>query len=178
MEKLVEAHLDLAGEICAHVANGGSLIDLADLWRVRYSDLVRWMRADKLREDAYKKALIDRDEWTIQRILAEVKLLSTVDIRKAYDAGGCLLPMREMPDDVAKAIISVESDNITEGRDLAVIGYTTKVKISDKITSLQLLGKQIGMFVQRHDLRVDKTLEDLVSGSYPDNSILTDPPKK
>lgn len=178
MDKLIEYHPDLAGEICAHVANGGSLIDLAELWRVRYSDMVRWLRADKSREDAYKKALIDRDEWMIQRILTEIKTLSTVDIRKAYDAGGCFLPMHEMPDDVAKSIISVDTDNIHEGRERAVIGYTTRVKFADKIKSLELLGKQIGMFVQRHEMRVDKTLEDLVSESMSDNSTLTDPPKK
>jgi hypothetical protein len=75
--------------ILAHVRNGGSLIELCDIWQVRYSDVIAWVRADKPRGELYDLACRDRSEWTDEMVLSEIRLRSArFDPRKLYDEHG------------------------------------------------------------------------------------------
>jgi hypothetical protein len=59
--------------ILNHVRNGGSLLNLAESWDVRYSDLITWVRADKKRLEEYQQACDDRAGWTDEMILNELR---------------------------------------------------------------------------------------------------------
>ena len=62
---------------------------------------------------------------------------------------------------------SVETDELYEGvgKEREQIGITRKVKLWEKTKSLELLGKNMRMFVERVDIGAGKTLEDLIVGS-------------
>lgn len=156
-----------------NVANGGSLIELCEVWQVPYHFMSRWLYADETRKKMYNDALDARIEWTIQRLLGELKALAFLDVRKIFDENHALLPADQWPADVAKAIagLDVTEQFEMDGSKKVFSGYLKKVKFYDKLKSIDLLGKQLGMFVQKHEVSGRLTLEDLVAGSHKNESI-------
>lgn len=149
-------------QIYEHVASGGSLIALCRTLDIKYATLIQWVHKDPERDKKYNLALSARAEWAMERVLQEVQAIGTVDIRRAYDERGELLSVNDMPEDVARALASVD---ISES---ALGGIQRKIKLIDKLKALELLGKNFGMFIDRHEIDIGKqTLEALVSGSMP-----------
>lgn len=161
------ARPDLLDVICAHVASGGSLIDWCDTAGIRYGDISNWLHKDRERSNRVNLAFADRTEWDREVVMAELRRIGLTDIRKAFDQNGKLLDMDQMPTDVARAIASIEVDELFEGhgQDREQVGYTRKIKFWDKLSALEKIGKQAGMFIQKHQVTVTKTLEDLVEDS-------------
>jgi phage terminase small subunit len=83
-------------------------------------------------------------------VVRELHRAATVDVAHAFDRNGALLQLHEMSEDVRRAIVSVEVDEMKDS-DGNVYGYTRKVKFNDKLRALELLGKHLGMFVERHE---------------------------
>jgi len=115
---------------------------------------------------------------TVERVLKELVRMAWVDISGAFDEKGALKPIHEIPEDVRRAIVSIESDEIWEtveyqepqaqGGSLTrerkeLIGYTKKVKFADKKGSNELLGKYLKMFVERHEWGLTDDLLDLIT---------------
>lgn len=157
----------LLERICGHIANGGGLIDLCKQWDVRYSDVVLWIFADKGRKMLYDSAMSACNAWFVQRIFAELKTMATVDIRDAFDENGRLRDIASMPEELARCISSVEVFEEFSGRglDKELTGHTKKIRFWDKLKSLELLGKNLNMFIERRELRVSVTLEEMLGGS-------------
>lgn len=153
--------------ICDHVTMGGTLTELCESMKVKYPAVYRWLFDDKERRERWNAAVAGRGEWMIERVLAEIKLLATVDLRLAYDKDGRLLLPNEMPAEVARALCGIEVDEIWDGSGEArtKIGETKKVKLYDKLKALELLGKNVRMFVDRVELKAGGKLEDLVNAS-------------
>jgi len=158
-------------KICVHVANGGGLPKYCQDVDIRYSDALKFIDADKQnRRVPYEAALKDRNEWEIESILAELRKIASIDIREAFNSQGGLKPIQDIPPDVARSIQSIKISEIWEmqgvGKDKekVQIGEVKEVKFWDKIKSLELLGKKLAMFIERHDHKVGVTLEDLVAG--------------
>ncbi len=98
--------------------------------------------AEKIQLSMNKRS--DKLEITAERVLQEIARLAYVDISRAYDVNGGLLPLHDMPEDVRRAIASVE---VTEERvDGEVVGEIRKVKFWDKKGSLDLLGRHLKLF--------------------------------
>lgn len=100
---------------------------------------------------------------TVERIDQEIARLAFVDIRLLYDDKGVLRPMSEWPDDVAAAVGNIEV--------LDRIGKTGrprihKIKVWDKVSALTLAAKRLGMLVDKHEVDVKVSLEDLIAQSY------------
>jgi len=104
------------------------------------------LRLNELREKAEAKALV-----TVEKVLRELYKLATVDIRQAFDEQGNLKPIKDLPEDVARAIASIESFEEYSGRGdkREPVGFTRKIKLSDKIRALELLGKYLKMFTDK-----------------------------
>jgi hypothetical protein len=150
-------------EVCDQLANGGCAIELCKTRDIRYSDVMRWIDTDPARRKRYDSAISARSEWVVQTILKELKTIATIDLRRAYDDSGQLLEPRDMPDDIARVLSGVDvQENIIDGE---VRGYTKKIKLWDKLRALELLGKTMALFVDRHEHSGKVTLEDLVVGS-------------
>lgn len=166
---------DTFDDICEHVANGGSLLDLSRQYELRYSSIMQWIRADKARSARYDQAYSDRSEWMRQRVLQEVSRLGLSDIRGLFNPDGSLKKMTEMTADQAAAIQAVEVDEIyefdAEARRKVEVGVTRKVKLWDKIKALEALGREVGLFTPRTQVDMRVTLEDIVSGSFDPGAI-------
>ncbi len=90
-------------------------------------------------------------EWVVKELMA----VAGTDLRRAYDKQGNLLPVHEMPDDVAKAIAGIEVDDLFEkyrGPNSKRIGTTTKIKRYDKTRALELLGRHLKMFTDKTEV--------------------------
>ena len=146
--------------ITLHVANGGSLIDIAKAALIPYSKIMAWVRADKVRLDAYNAALEDRKEWTKETVLREIRELGTFDIRKILNESGGILPPSQWPDEIAKAIVGMD---VSEERvDGEVVGEIRKIKTVDKLKSLEMVAKNLSMLIEKHDVRHEVTLDQLI----------------
>lgn len=126
---------------------GGSPIDFCDARNLRYSDLINWIYADSARSQKYQLALDARSEWLIQQILVELQRLALVDIREAFNPDGSLRPIAEMSPALAACISSIQIDD--EG-----IKRVRFRSMSDKLRAVELLGKNLSMFIDRHDFNV------------------------
>lgn len=153
-------------EVYAHIANGGDLITLTENLDIRYSDLREWLLQGN-GPSMLAKAVEARQEWVKQRILNELKHIALLDIRQAFNENGSLKPPSEWPESIARALTSVETDQlfIGAGKDREQVGETKKVKFNDKVKALQLMGQEFGLFVQKHKVEVVDKLEDLVEQS-------------
>jgi len=141
--------------ILDNVASGGSIITLCSTWGVNVGRIMRWIHSDPERDKQYKQALDDRNEYRIEAILRELDFLAHVDIRKAFNEDGSLRPLKDIPQDVAQALASIEYDKET--------GAIHKVRFHDKIKSLELAGKNLGTFTDKVEITHKKTLEVLLS---------------
>lgn len=142
--------------LCAHIAMGGSPIDFCSTHTIPYNKLITWLNADApsgARMKQYAAALDARNEWFIQRVMLEIGRISTIDIRKAFDDSGNLLNVKELPPELAAVVSNVEILETFEGlgENRVWIGYTKKIKFWDKMKALELLGKNLMMFIERHD---------------------------
>ena len=100
-------------------------------------------RIQWLQENRARKA-----DFTELKLLKELKRIALFDIRKLYTETGELKPVTEWDSDTAAAVNAVEVEKLfgvnDEGRK-AHIGYTVKVKTSDKIAAIDKLMKYFGM---------------------------------
>lgn len=107
-------------------------------------------------------------EITADLVLSEILKLASVDLGKAYDSKGNLLPIHEIPEDVRKAMAGVkvfeEFDGV--GRDRIKVGEVREVKFWDKTKALELLGKHLKLFTDKIEHSGKITLAELVAGSY------------
>jgi phage terminase small subunit len=94
-----------------------------------------------------------RTNVTADRVILEAARIGFSDLRKLFAVDGSLLPVDQWPDDVAAAVASVEVDELFEGRgeERTQIGFTRKVKMWDKVKSLDLLGRHLKLWVERHE---------------------------
>jgi phage terminase small subunit len=122
---------------------------------------------DKALSKVEEKALI-----TVAEVVSELKKIGFADLRRAYGPDNKILPLSQIPDDVAAALVGVESEELYEGtgQDRERVGDTVKVKLADKVRCLEALGKHLGIFIERRELSGPNggpiRLEDLVAGSF------------
>lgn len=90
-----------------------------------------------------KEAREERTHITQDMVIKELSRIAFLDIRKAFDESGNLLPIGQIPEDVARAIGGFETLNITTDDKNEIIN---KVKIIDKKGALDSLGKHLSMF--------------------------------
>lgn len=104
---------------------------------------------------------------TANRVLQEVVRMAWLDVGQAYNTDGALKPLHDMPEDVRRAIMSVESEEQYEGEGDArkLVGYVRKVKFHDKLRGNELLGKYLKLFTEKIELSADKPLADLIVAS-------------
>ena len=93
-----------------------------------------------------------RVQITQDMVLRELAMIAFVDIRQAFDADGNLLPIKDMPEEVARAVagLDISHDKIRsvgDGDDKQTVEEMTKrLKLIDKKGSLELLGRHLKLF--------------------------------
>ena len=146
--------------ICNWVSNGGSLIDLCKYLSIQYSPVIKWINKEDDRRKNYEISLRDREEWMVQELINELKRITAIDVRRAFDSKGSLLPINEMPEDVVKGMSAFDVDD--NGK--------VKVRFLDKLRAIEVLGKNLKMFIDRVEHSGVVTLEQMVEGSIPNDT--------
>ena len=150
-----------------HVANGGSPIDLAAMWKIPFSELMHWIHRSPTHKQLYDDALQAQAEWAVRRVLQEVKRIGFADIRDAYKEDGSLKLMKDMPSEVAAVIASVESIDYFEGsgKNKEHVGVIQKIKFWNKLDAIKMLATNLGMLVERVEHSGKVSLESLITES-------------
>lgn len=173
---------DFSATVFAHIANGGTLISLAELWGVRHSDISGYLGKHPELMAEYTAAMMARDEWERERCLQELRAIATIDIRKAYNEDGTLKNVRDMSPELAAALSSIETDELFEGtgEERTMIGYTKKVKFWDKAKAIELFMKKHGLLIERKQVSVTHRLEDIIGAANADvvEAVIVEPEKK
>ena len=162
------------GEITRHLSNGGSLIELCQLWKVPFSEVMTWINSNPSRQQAYNGAMISQMAYHIERVIDELKKIALVDMSEAFDERHRLKPLDQMPEDIRRSISSIDVEEIYEGvgKEREMVGYLKRIKTYDKVKGLELIGKKLQMFVDRTRIEVtQKSLEDLIVESMSDDVI-------
>lgn len=104
--------------------------------------------------DAALAARMERVEVKADDVLRELLRMGLSDPAMAFDERGALKSVHEIPVDLRRAISSIETDELFDGhgKDRAVVGVTRKIKFWPKDRALELLGKHLKLFVERHSL--------------------------
>lgn len=120
--------------------------------RLGYRLLAQQKVADAVAEK--KKAIAKRNEATVDRIVQELARIAFQDPRKLFNENGTLKDPKELDDDTAAALATIESTEEFDGSgsDRKLSGYLKKLKGWDKLRALELLGKYLGIFVDRKEL--------------------------
>jgi phage terminase small subunit len=87
------------------------------------------------------------------RVLEELARLAFLDVRKLYNADGSLKRIDELDEDVAAAIAGLEV--VSLNNDGEQIGTLRKIKLADKLSALEKLGKYLGLFKERVEVSGD-----------------------
>jgi phage terminase small subunit len=99
---------------------------------------------------AIEAAKAERSQRTMisaDRVLRELARIAFLDVGKAFTEGGGLKPLHEMDEDTRRAIGGLEVSALyADGEN---IGKLSKIKLSDKLRALELLGRHIGLFDQK-----------------------------
>lgn len=140
---------DILDEICSFVANGGTLTTMAELRDIRYGDIMNWIHADDDRDKRHRQATMDREEWYRDALMTELRKIAFTDIRKTANKD-----LDQIDENTSKSIAGVT---------YADDGTTIKaVKFYDKLKAIEMIGKQVGMFTEKHH-HVVETYEDLIN---------------
>lgn len=95
----------------------------------------------------YIKELIQRREErtgiTADMVVKELAKVAFFDIRKIFHQDGGLINPHNLDDDTARVISSIKARDVKSGDDIETI---MEYKLNDKLKSLELLGKHLGMF--------------------------------
>lgn len=98
------------------------------------------------------------NEVTVERVVKEFARLAFVDVRKMARPDGTPVPLHELDEDTARAIVGVEV--VTQGNAELGFGQVTKYKLADKRASLADLGKFLKMFVDRVEVSGSISIAD------------------
>ncbi len=167
-EYLFFSNPETVNKICSHVANGGSVIDIATLSQIRYADIMKWIKSDKSKLDLYESALEDRKEWAKEKLLREIRQLSYFDIRLVLNDDGSVMPPKDWPTEVASAIVGMDVADMFEGKGEERIqtGILKKLKFVDKVKALEMQAKNLKLLTEQVEHTGAMSLEQLVSGSF------------
>jgi len=91
-----------------------------------------------------QKELSEATNISAKRILEEYAKIAFSDVRELFTPDNNLYDIRQLDDSTAGAISSVEIDALNvQGMQ---VGETKKVKMYNKLTALEALGKHLGIF--------------------------------
>lgn len=95
----------------------------------------------------------EKAEISAQVVLEEMRRIGLADVGEAFDTEGRLKPLADMPLDVRRAISGVEIEELYDGRgeERVKVGRLVKVKFWDKNKGLEMLGKYLKLFVEKHE---------------------------
>ncbi len=170
-EILVLNQPDKIEELVAHLSCGGTLIDLAEAWGVRFAVLAHWIDKDDDRAARYQLSILMRDEYNKEKLRQQLMRIATLDVRRAFKDDGTLKPIKDIPAELMDCVSSLDIDEIWEGRgiDREQVGVTKRIKFWSKLEAIIKFGNEYGLFKDTRQLDIADSLEDLLAKSWQVN---------
>jgi phage terminase small subunit len=117
----------------------------------RAENLASYLLAQRKVQDEVDRLRRKREERldaSADFVVRELMRIAKFDIRDVFTDSGSLKSVENLSEDAARAIGSIEIDDLFDGhgKDKEMIGYTKKVKAWDKIRALEALGEHFGIF--------------------------------
>lgn len=171
---------ELLSRICGDVAVGGTLVQYCHEHAINYKAVNRWLFDDEKRAEAYRTALIIREEHAKDLIIAELIAWIKADLTTCFDEEGNMKSMHEMGPNERKLISGWKFRELFEHQDdeeaergsrggirrkRVHVGNIIEVKLWDKGRSIETFMKHLAMLVDRKQIDVSKSLADLISES-------------
>ena len=106
---------------------------------------------------------------TAARVVEELARIGFVDIRRAFGADGAVLDPQDLPEDVARAVASIEVTTSTSGSGKdATTATTTKVRFWEKPKALHTMAHILGMLKDKveHSGTDGKPIRVVFGGRY------------
>lgn len=100
--------------------------------------------------DRARAARSGRTQVSADRVLLELARVAFGDARQLFDEYGALRPVRELGDEIAAALSSVEVVRRAAGD--GEVEHVHKVRCWDKVRALEVLAKHLGMLTERVDV--------------------------
>lgn len=159
--------------VCDNVANGGSIVNLAELIKIPHHKLLRSIRQSKEYSDKYSQALDDRKEWARETVLKTLADLCSFNFKDLFDSDGKILPIHQWPDVAAKSVAGMDVFEEYDGfgKEREQIGWIKKIKTTDRLKAIELVMKNLSMLTEKHEVSGELTMGALVYKSYTDGKI-------
>lgn len=126
----------------------------------------------------------ERTEICQDHVLIELSRIAFFDPGNLFDENGELKKISDMDEDTRAVIAGVDiSTSNGKNKETPILEITKKLKFVDKLKALELLGRHLGMFIDRGELHVvNETLEDAIIRRKKEHRILAfnetvEPPK-
>ncbi len=173
---------DLLDTICDHIVvgyegQGGTVAELARLWHISYGSLGAWIARQPGGVERVAAAKEERDQASKEKILLALRRMADADLSAFYAEDGTLLDPEAWPKHLAGLVASVESQEMFSGvgAERELTGYVRKIKFWDKLKAIELLGKNLAMFTDRHEvsgvLKLDEMLRQSITGPAGSGAI-------
>lgn len=143
------------GDICEKIADGKTLLDIAQEWDVKYGAVHGWVHDERHPErlQAYAVAMEARASYTRDLVMKKLAQFAGMDLAKCYDKQGKLLPIHKMPEEVRAAMQAMEITIDARGGE-----KTAKIKMVDKANAVGMLARTQGMFQDKVDVKHSGTI--------------------
>jgi phage terminase small subunit len=113
---------------------------------VQGSRLLKHVEVQQAIQQPIKKAT-EKLNLTAERVLQEIARLAFFDIRKLVDNTGKPLPLSELDDDTAAAIVGLDVANV--GNSEMGVGEVLKFKLADKKGALEMAAKHLRLLTDK-----------------------------
>lgn len=102
------------------------------------------------------------------RTLREITRIGHSDIRKLITEDGTIKPASEWPDDIARAVASLEIEEVFEGsgENRTWTGYLKKIKLWDKPKALDMKARHENLYAPTKVDLGEETLEALLAATW------------
>lgn len=106
------------------------------------------------RVSALKAKQLERIDLSADRVLREIYRIATADVGLAFNSDGGLLPIKEIPEDVRRAISGLDVEELFEGRgdEREQTGVLKKIRFWSKTEAARDLAKHLGLLIDRLEL--------------------------
>lgn len=151
-----------------HIASGGTLAGLCEVWGVNYGIVRGWINSSEDRAKVYIEACAARDDLTKDIIFQQLMSVAKSKLRTLFNEDGSLKSPHDWPEDADAFVASIETEELFDGAgdERQHIGYTKKIKLWDKLKSIEMLGKKLGLFAEKVEHSGKITLEDIIARSH------------
>lgn len=152
---------DTLRALCDHVIEGGTLVEWCRARDVKYTDVAAWIAAEDHRREKFEAAKDLRGEFLAELVVRNLRMFADVDMNDALDKRGKLLPFRQIPEHIRRAIREIE---------YSLAGKPDKIKLVAPERAIELLGKYRKMFTDRIEHDASETLEELLTRSRAESA--------